>query len=182
MLNKSKYMKKIGIDKRDITYRHFYYDDEIILMSNPPKYEIHYIDDENDMDYIECSYVMKIKDVTEHNNVVMNNITEDVLEVENTKEKKVKKTTTKKDKKVKDVDNKQEENDEIIKKDIITENLNVKYEYKIMEYDIHSIDEMNVILNEYGENGWELFTFELCNYGIMINNKKKFFCVMKRKK
>ena len=56
-------MRKIGIDKRDPSYRHFYYDDDVILSSNPPKYKINYVDDENDIDYVDCKYVIKIKDM-----------------------------------------------------------------------------------------------------------------------
>ena len=58
-------MKCIGIDKRDPAYRHFYYDDETALQSNPPKYKVTYTDDETDVDYIDCNQVVKIKTIKE---------------------------------------------------------------------------------------------------------------------
>ena len=58
-------MKCIGIDKRDPEYRHFYYDDETALQSNPPKYKVTYTDNEKDIDYIDCNQVVRIKTIKE---------------------------------------------------------------------------------------------------------------------
>lgn len=58
-------MKCIGIDKRDPEYRHFYYDDETALQSNPPRYKVTYTDNEKDIDYIDCNQVVRIKTIKE---------------------------------------------------------------------------------------------------------------------
>lgn len=56
-------MIKIGFDKRDPDMRKFYYDDNSVLTSNPPKYKIWYVDDITDIDYVDVSQIFVFKSV-----------------------------------------------------------------------------------------------------------------------
>lgn len=61
-------MLKIGFDRRDYECRKFYFDDSAILTSNPPRYKVWYVDDETEVDYIECEYVFVLKSVKNKDN------------------------------------------------------------------------------------------------------------------
>ena len=54
-------MLKIGFNKTDPECRKFYFDDDEVLTSLPPKYKIRYVDDETDIDYVPCSEVFFLK-------------------------------------------------------------------------------------------------------------------------
>ena len=74
-------MKCIGFDKRDMGFRHFYFDDSEFSASNPPKYKVWYVDDESDIDYIDCRYVMRIKSVDEQKTTTIQPQTEIKIEL-----------------------------------------------------------------------------------------------------
>lgn len=183
-------MKKIGIDKRDPSYRHFYYDDFKILTSDPPKYEVHYVDDENDIDYIDCMYVIKIKDVfEEEKNVEENKVVEakildkesgvsTVLKVDKSKvnvTKPSKRGRKKKDVIVEDesntltIENQNEEMSDIVNPHI--------YSYDVIELSFSNITELKDKLNEFGKLGWELCSTEIYTEGLF---NKKILCIMKK--
>jgi hypothetical protein len=195
-------MRKIGIDKRDPTYRHFYFDDSEVLTSNPPKYKIWFVDDENDVDYIECSKVLKIKDAP----VETQTANEDVIKIDNIQDEKADiaipahqkdevdklsdkeakeqpepKKRGRKKKPVEDTTIKVENNEptQATISQLVVEQSNLKFEYKAFNVDFSSVDELVDLLNEYGEDGWELCTSEIYSGG-MIFDKKKIFCIMKR--
>lgn len=195
-------MRKIGIDKRDPTYRHFYFDDSEVLSSNPPKYKIWFVDDENDVDYIECSKVLKIKDAavetqTANDDAIKIDSIQDKIadiaipahpkdEVDKLSDKVVKeqpepKKRGRKKKPVEDNSIKVENNEttQATISPLVVEQPNLKFEYKAFNVDFSSVDELVDLLNEYGEDGWELCTSEIYSGG-MIFDKKKIFCIMKR--
>lgn len=195
-------MRKIGIDKRDPSYRHFYYDDEVILSSNPPKYKINYVDDENDIDYVDCKYVIKIKDmpVVKQPNTETETVVEKIdssvengsLSVSYNSDYDNSITVTNQ---TTDYETKQMvENEPVIKKskkkskNVVENNVqceenrhigDIKFEYRVFEYDFDNIDELNNKLNEYGEDGWDLVSMEIYKSGFV--NKKRVLCVMKKK-
>lgn len=186
---------KIGIDKRDPSYRHFYYDDSEILTSNPPKYKVCYIDvegDESDIDYIECSNVVCIKTVVDkqsqtESDVVIINTTEE--NKKNTKETTPKKKGRKKSTAETDVDIKVPTNQSTESITDTTQHteidfskiMNIKFEYKTINFDFSSIDELTNMLNEYGESGWELCCSEIYSEGLIFD-KKKILCIFKKVK
>lgn len=189
-------MRKIGIDRRDIFYRHFYFDDNDVLASNPPRYKIWYVDDENDIDYIDCSEVIKIKDapVTNENKstIDINNeekaatplkSSDDKVSTESINEQSKPKKRGRKKKSVGYTDDKIENTKPIqtpISSSSFTlEPSNLKFEYKAFTVDFSSIQELVNTLNEYGEDGWELCSSELYSEGVFFD-KKKVFCIMKK--
>lgn len=192
-------MKKIGIDKRDPSYRHFYYDDLKILLTNPPQYEVHYVDDENDVDYIDCSYVIKIKDIFESNTnieqdndaVVLNGDkkeVDNVLESSDNSDKVIQieeKKTTKKGRKkkvVKDLnkdiveDNKEDVNSQ--SSTISVSISNVSYKYDVIELSFSNKEELVKMLNKFGADGWDLCSSEIYNNGLFSD--KRIICIMKK--
>lgn len=196
-------MRKIGIDKRDPSYRHFYYDDSKVLTSNPPKYEVHYVDDESDIDYVECSCVIKIKDApteddlnqkltkieidSNHDGKKDITITSDAADVSNVLDNIINNDSNeqkKRGRKKKVVDetkvilDKKQKNEDKVSIDFSTL-LNVKFEYRIFDIDFSSSSELTDLLNKYGNDGWELCGTELYNEGLIFD-KKKIFCVMKK--
>lgn len=195
-------MRKIGIDKRDPTYRHFYFDDSEVLTSNPPKYKIWFVDDENDVDYIECSKVLKIKDAPVETQTVNDDVIKidsiqdekadivipahqkdevDKVSVKEAKEQPEPKKRGRKKKPVEDTTIKVENNEptQATISPLVVEQPNLKFEYKAFNVDFSSVDELVDLLNECGEDGWELCTSEIYSGGVIFD-KKKIFCIMKR--
>lgn len=197
-------MKCIGIDKRDPEYRHFYYDDETALQSNPPKYKVTYTDDETDVDYIDCNQVVKIKTikeevvespqeqvltVTENPNgvLVKDDSAGNSVTIEKPKKKKgeSKKETTKepqkrgRKKKISD--------DMIIDPSAPNKLLEINslrvfhlFEYDIIKFEFSDINELKDTLNKYGDEGWELVHFDITD--ALFSTKKNILCIMKRVK
>ena len=186
-------MKKIGIDKRDPEYRHFYYDDNEILYSNPQKFKVTYIDNENDIDYIDCSYVIKIKDVPGFvEEPVVQNIVGDTVEKTVEEEPKVevkqehakpkvekKRGRKKKEKEIADVEEIVDAEKNPVEAKLDTSMIkNNKYEYIVVDLSFSSSDILKDSLNEYGEMGWNLCSTELYSDGLF--GGKKILCIFKR--
>lgn len=195
-------MLKIGFDKSDPNYRKFYFDDSQVLTSNPPKYKIWYVDDESDIDFIECSKVfylkpaqvqkqehvepiqettVKVKPVESPQLTLSNStylekstiaqpetpkITVDLNQVNIIPKKK--RGRPKKDKVVEEV---YKETDNI-------SNSKLSYEYKVIDEYLKDGVELETILNEHGDDGWELCGFEIYKTGLTKQNT--ILCIFKR--
>lgn len=198
-------MKWIGFDRNDPNSRKFEFDDETILTSNPPKFEVKYIDN-NEIGYIECSNVFKLKPVKnkqsqkpienvqnniiveeENNNIFPQGVDEDIqneilneLKPKNVQivEPVVQKETVKK----KPTRKKKEE---IVIPTTETEehNINIpfttnhKYEYTSILDEFVNKESLEKTLNELGNDGWEMINFEIVPATF---NSSKVFCILKR--
>lgn len=184
-------MKKIGFDKRDIEFRKFYFDDDEVTSSNPPKYVVRYIDNEKDIDYIECDNVFYLKPVNiqenKHNEINLDKSLE-VEKPEIDDNSKLKLTQKKSDGDIKD-----EVKEEPIKKkrtytkkkliekeeSIVKENKSDKIEYKVIDEIFTSDDDIQNMLNTYGEEGWELCGFDIYHTGLVKSNTN-IICILKK--
>lgn len=171
-------MKKIGIDKRDPNYRHFTYDDSEILTSDPPKYKVVYEDDENDIDYVECSYVICIKTIDD--GIVVTNKKPDV-EIKSEKVEKVEKVVkepkpVKKQVVVEEPKKKQtrkKKTENVIEVEAVSVDettIRNSFKYKVIEYEFTQVDELEKYLNELGVDGWELCGFNIYKKGLFTSN------------
>lgn len=186
-------MRKIGFDKRDSQYRKFYFDDDIMLSSNPPKYKVWYVDDENEIDYIECQNVFYLKPAPVQ---PQSNKKDESTTVVNDSISNISKST-KEDNVIK-IDNQENTNTSIIeqpkkkrtyKKKTQTELSSSetcetceirKFEYKIIDEPFISDSDIQNTLNSYGQGGWELCGFEIYKTGI-VKSSNNIICILKRK-
>lgn len=183
-------MRNIGIDKRDPEYRHFYYDDSLMLSSNPPQYQVNYVDDESEVNYVDCRYVIKIKSCPGEEQP--KNVDLVVEQVETPPEPKKEPTAPKetitstpapkkrgRKKKVDDIT--------IIKKEaepmqinIPDMTFNVGYEYSVIELEFINTNDLANELNSFGDDNWELCSAQLFTDGF-LSNRKKILVIFKRK-
>lgn len=197
-------MLKIGFNKTDPDCRKFYFDDSMVLTSNPPKYKIWYMDDENEIDYIVCSDVFYLKPapnqtVEEKQQPVQQKnmsgtITSNVMtETSTISAPEPVKDTIYLDK-VDVVSN--NEKVEIVtqpkkrgrkKKETETQNITSseqinnsrEFEYKVIDEYFESGDELESVLNTHGKDGWELCGFEI--YKPKITKPTTILCILKRR-
>lgn len=188
-------MINIGIDKTDLTFRHFYFDDEQILTSNPPKYKVWYDENMEDVSYILCSNVISLKKKKPEPKP----IDEPVIKVEESI------TAVKLDDNIISTNNVQTFEFQDIVNDapkrkrgrpkgstkkqpitnITTHNIekvveNVKYEYCVISDEFNSKLELETQLNMYGSDGWELCGFEIYKQKLISTNLE-ILCILKRK-
>lgn len=177
-------MLYIGFSKSDFQSRKFYYDDELVLTSNPPRYKITYVDDETDIDYIDCSDVFCLKPVKpKSEQVVKKENKKTITEPTNTISSNIDSTQT--DKQVDKISIEQKEN--ILKIDTpnVPQHLDLKvdlvsiFEYKVINEQF--VDDINLehMLNKHGEDGWELCGFNMYRTGI---SKTNIICILKKNK
>lgn len=187
-------MRKIGFDKRDSQYRKFYFDDDIMLSSNPPKYKVWYVDDENEIDYIECQNVFYLKPAPVQPQSNKKDESTTVVNVDSISNIS---KSTKEDNVIK-IDNQENTNTSIIeqpkkkrtyKKKTQTELSSSetcetceirKFEYKIIDEPFISDSDIQDTLNSYGQGGWELCGFEIYKTGI-VKSSNNIICILKRK-
>lgn len=192
-------MVKIGIDKTDPLGRKFYFDDSMVLTSNPPKYKVSYVDDESDIDYILCKDVFVLKPAPankqpqpkEHTHTV--NVKENINNVQvidkNTLSKstiRVPENTSITTEENNNVVEKQKKKPGRKKKEPTVENeVNVdtsneirNFEYIVIDEHFNDSDELQDMLNKYGQDGWELCGFEIYKSGLI--NPNSILCVLKR--
>lgn len=210
-------MLKIGFDKTDPNYQKFFFDDDTVLTSNPPKYKVWYMDDNGDIDYsnvdyVVCSNVFYLKPATiqlpqkqqpkiEHvqPQKVEGTLTStepisestikipeqpkttiDLNEVEIIPQKK-KRGRPKKETKT------SESTTHVLPSGICVghvdyklEHPEYKYEYKVIEESFFNDEDIEKILNEYGEERWELCGFEIYKTGLIQSNR--IIMILKRRK
>ena len=184
-------MVKIGFDKTDFENRKFYFDDTEVLMSNPPKYKVWYVDNEHDVDYVLCSNVFVLKLAPKDKQ--KNNVSEKQEIHVSSPTKSITKTSDKQETiKVEPVETeaKINESEPPVKKKPgrkKKEQTNItqisdetrKFAYKVIDVHIMDIEEIQNMLNEYGQDGWELCGFEVYKNGLIKPNS--ILCVLKRK-
>lgn len=197
-------MLKIGFNRTDPTSRKFYYDDSQVLTSNPPKYKVTYVDNENDIDYVECSKVFylkpaniedykkqsqsRLKSTPAKKTVEKTKKTEPTIaEVSNTKET-LKKRGGRKKKDVGVVDTTSDgvsvsatslpATQAVIQVDNV---VGLKFEYKVLDESFENTEELQNTLNELGESGWELCGFETYRTNL-FNKPTSAVCVLRKRK
>lgn len=184
-------MKKIGFDKRDSEFRKFYFDDDEITSTNPPKYIVKYIDNEKDIDYIECDNVFYLKPANIQDNKNKEIDTDKSLDF---KKSEIEiKSEPKHVQKKSEVDIKSEVKEEQPKKKrtyvkkksvekeetIVKEKKFDKIEYKVIDEAFTSDDDIQNMLNTYGEEGWELCGFDIYHTGLVKSNTN-IICILKK--
>lgn len=186
-------MLKIGFSRQDPESRKFYFDDSQVLTSNPPKYKIWYVDDETDIDYIECSKVFYLKPAKIERNkpkpVVKKEepqqpITSEPIVIETKPETPKKKPGRKK---------KVSTSTDILptptpSMDILPTpttsvifDKNITYEYKVIDESFENTEDLQDTLNGLGEDGWELCGFETYRTNL-FNKPTSAVCVLRRRK
>lgn len=193
-------MIKIGIDKTDMSFRHFFFNDSEVLTSNPPKYKIWYVDDEEDVSFIECSKVITLKNqdgsiiqkqdntsntstqpnlVIEEVNTYETYIDENAKEIEHVeiehKEEPIVITDTQPEKRKRGRPKGSFKVKTVETPQIVENNL---FEYQVKDWELN--DEFENKLNEKGKEGWELCGFEIYRPKI-LSGDNKVLCVFKRK-
>ena len=181
-------MLKIGIDKTDMSYRHFEYDDER-KYGNPQVYKVLY-EETGEFSEVLCSNVISIKKSNSIKNhfldipIYSDNKTEDIFKEyktlnvsydtqikssvtseENEENKKIKSTKlkTKKDKQTSEKEKKQDVKDVPLQLDIKSI-VPKSYEYDVLVIDdISDVKSIKDVLNEMGHNGWEVCGFQSVN-------------------
>jgi PleD family two-component response regulator len=184
-------MLKIGMDKTDITFRKFEYDDER-MYGNPQKFKVLY-EETGVFGEVLCSNVISIKksnniknhfldipiyreskkdDASKQNTTVV--LSDDVHDLEKlleskveTTEKKKTKTSTKVKLKSKSSET-QTRTQEEKQKELSTTTIDTSYVFpKSYEYDILvvdnvlDVDDIKIRLNEFGKDGWDVCGFQV---------------------
>lgn len=185
-------MIKIGISKLDSSFRHFYFDDSHVLTSNPPKYKIWYVDDEEkEIKFINCSDVIAIKNAPDEMQVDKTpvqpepvKINGDNLTTQNPSPIKVESSDITATIKIEEP-KKEPKKRGRKKKETTTQTpstqiiVNSKYEYKVIDEELYDDEELETILNEYGDEGWEVCGFETYK-DKFITNTVRIICILKR--
>ena len=186
-------MIKIGFDKKDILCRNFYFDDSEILTSNPPRYKVWYVDDENEFEYVLCSNVFVLKPapkdkqkntITPVKEIKQNNVkvkettitdisdtSNNVISVNNDNQFKVEQSIEPETPVKKKPGRKKKETTPIIQTNEIR-----KFEYIVIDEDMRDVEDIQTMLNNYGKDGWELCGFEIYRDGFIKNS---ILCVLK---
>ena len=203
-------MLKIGFDKNDPECRKFYFDDDMVLTSNPPKYKIWYVDDETDIDYVPCADVFFLRPVNIEKEHVQTPIkvkketksqilTSPSTEVSTIHVPEPPKTTIQIDdvefvKNGKPVEiktepkkrgrKKKEQEKNVDNVQTVQNNVEVhvkpEFEYKVIDEYLNDVDDLENMLNTYGRDGWELCGFEIYKTGIY--KQTSILCILKRNK
>ena len=181
-------MIKIGIDKSNNSFRKFYFDDSQVLTSNPPKYKIWYVDDEEDYTFIECSKVFAIKNAPDEMQQTSPSPSIEKIDGTDLVAKEPTPIITTKE--------------EIEKNNIVVDQPKPKrkpgrpkkvseptpspttkmskFEYKILDEPIDDLDDFENMLNEYGDDGWEVCGFEIYKIGGILSTNMNMICILKR--
>jgi hypothetical protein len=167
----------IGKDDRN-PFEKFYFDDEIVLLTDPPKYEVHNTEDTSDINYVEVSHVKKISSVNHVDFEFVNKKQtpkgepekEEIVITEKTETEPITSAGTQRD--TLDIPESIYKG-QSLEKVFQTTTQYHNYEYKVLNDYVETPGEFEKILNDYGSQGWEVINanFEYVEVGFKISYK-----------